>query len=415
MSKPLRDLLNVPGVAPVFDAIVKDGDEAWLVGGCVRNALMGEAPSDIDIASQALPETVMERARAAGIKAVPTGIEHGTVTLVVDHAPIEVTTLRRDVQTDGRRAVVAFSRDLAEDAGRRDFTMNALYVDQNAELHDPVGGLADLEARRVRFIGDAAKRIQEDYLRTLRYFRFYGWYGHGAPDRDAIKAIVANNAGLASLSAERVWAELKKILLSPHVTRSLLWMRQTGVYQIVLPESGDMDGFARFMRLEEATGVYPDPLLRLMGLLPPKASERVKNLAERLKLSSAERDRMMAAMETDAALDSLSLSEPKRLRTALYEHGERAMRDVLFLQAARALDVDPEQDLPDGEADRVTRMWNLSDTWTKPSMPVSGKDLLMRGVPAGPQLGSALKMMEGAWVASDFTMTRAELLAVLKT
>lgn len=415
MSEPLRDLLNAPGVAAVFDAIVKDGDEAWLVGGCVRNALLGEAPSDIDVATQAEPETVMVRAEEAGLKAVPTGVEHGTVTLVVDHTPIEVTTLRRDVETDGRRAVVAFSRDLAEDAARRDFTMNALYVDQNAALHDPVDGLTDLEARRVRFIGDAATRIREDYLRTLRYFRFYGFYGHGAPDRDAIKAIVANKAGLASLSAERVWAELKKILLAPHVTRSLLWMRQTGVYQAVLPESGDMDGFARFMRLEEATGVHPDPLLRLMALLPAQASERVKALATRLKFSGAERDRLMAAMETDAALDSLILSEPKPLRTALYQHGERAIRDVLILQAARALDADPEQNLPEGEADRVTRMWNLADTWTKPSLPVSGKDLMARGIPSGPQLGTALKVMEGAWVASDFSMTREELLAVLKT
>lgn len=415
MSEPLRDLLAAPGVAALLDAIARDGDEAWLVGGCVRNALLGEPASDIDIATQALPETVMARAEAAGLKAVPTGLEHGTVTVVVNGTPHEVTTLRRDVETDGRRAVVAFSRDLTDDAARRDFTMNALYVDREARLHDPVGGLDDLEARRVRFIGDAATRIQEDYLRALRFFRFYGWYGRGSPDRDAVKAIVANKTGLSRLSAERVWAELKKTLSAPDVTRALLWMRQTGVCQIVLPESGDMDGFARFMRLEEATGVHADPLLRLLALLPPQAHERVHQLSGRLKLSGADRDRLEAAMHADAAVDSLTLDEPKALRAALYQFGERSVRDVLILQAARALDADPELDLPDGEADRVARLWNLADTWTQPSLPVSGKDLMARGVPAGPQLGAALKVMEGAWVASDFTMGRDELLSVLKS
>ncbi|MBO6673637.1 MAG: CCA tRNA nucleotidyltransferase [Rhizobiales bacterium] len=415
MSEPLRDLLERPGVRPVLKAIAQDDDDAWLVGGCVRNALLGQPISDIDIATQALPEIVTARSEAAGLKAVPTGIEHGTVTVVVDHHPIEVTTLRRDVETDGRRAVVAFSRELAEDAGRRDFTMNALYVDRAGALHDPVGGLEDLEARRVRFIGDAGTRIREDYLRTLRYFRFYGWYGHGSPDRKAIKAIVANKSGLTSLSAERVWAELKKILAAPQVTRSLLWMRQTGVYQVVLPESGDMDGFARFIRLEEAVGIRANPLLRLMALLPPRALDRVQDLAKRLKLSGAERERLVSAMKADAVLDTLQLDDPKPLRAALYDHGGRAVRDVLVLQAARALDADPEQPLPDGVADRVARLWNLSDTWTKPDLPVSGNDLLGRGIPAGPQLGAALKVMEGAWVASDFTMTRDDLLAVLKS
>jgi poly(A) polymerase len=192
-------------------------------------------------------------------------------------------------------------------------------------------------------------------------------------------------------------------------------MRQTGVYQIVLPESGDMDGFARFMRLEDATGVHADPLLRLMALLSPRALDRVQDLAKRLKLSGAERERLVSAMKADAALDTMELDEPKSLRAALYQHGERALRDVLILQAARALDADPEKPLPDGVADRVARLWNLSDTWTKPDLPVSGNDLLERGIPAGPQLGAALKVMEGAWVASDFTMTREDLLAVLKS
>lgn len=415
MSEPLRDLLDSQGLKPVLEAIAQEGDAAWLVGGCVRNALLGEPASDLDVATQALPEQVMERAQSAGLKAIPTGIEHGTITVVSEGVPIEVTTLRRDVETDGRRAVVAFTRELAEDAARRDFTMNALYLSPDGILHDPVDGMADLEARRVRFIGDASARIREDYLRTLRYFRFYGWYGHGSPDRDAIKAIIANKAGLSSLSAERVWSELKKTLAAPQVTRSLLWMRQTGVYQTVLPESGHMDGFARFMRLEEATGVHPDPLLRLMALLPLGDVGRVETLAARLKLSNAERERMAKTMNAHSVLATADISSPTALRAVLYDQGERTVRDLLILQAADSMDIDPEAALPEGLADRVTRTWNLADMWQKPSLPVSGKDLIARGVEPGPTLGEALKIMEGAWVASDFEMTREDLLEVLKS
>ncbi len=414
MSAHLSALLESPGLKPVLSAIARDGDEAWLVGGCVRNALLGEAASDLDVATQALPQQVMERAQAAGLKAIPTGLEHGTITVVSAGVPIEVTTLRQDVETDGRHAVVAFSRDLAEDAARRDFTMNALYLGTDGTLHDPVEGIADLEARRVRFVGDAGTRIREDYLRTLRYFRFYGWYGHGSPDREAIKAIVANKSGLATLSVERVWAELKKTLAAPHVTRSLLWMRQTGVYQAVLPESGHMDGFARFMRLEEATGVRPDPLLRLMALLPLGDVERAAGLAARLKLSNAETERMAKAMNAHSVLRADDIDSPKTLRAVVYSHGERIVRDLLILQGADSMDIDPEMAMPDGLADRIAQYWNLADMWQKPTLPVTGKDLIARGVAPGPMLGEALKIMEGAWVASDFAMGRDELLAVLK-
>ena len=414
MRQGFAKLLDTPGVGALLDALEADGDRAWLVGGCVRNVLLDAPASDIDIATQARPETVIERAQAAGMKAIPTGIDHGTVTVVVDHTPLEVTTLRKDVETDGRHAVVAFSRDIAEDARRRDFTMNALYLDRDGQVHDPVGGLDDLEARRVRFIGDATTRIREDYLRTLRYFRFYGWYGHGSPDREAIKAIVANKSGLSSLSAERVWAELKKILAAPQVTRSLLWMRQTGIYQLVLPESGDMDGFSRFMRMESACDVAPDAMLRLMALLPPARMERAETLASRLKLSGAERTRLLETMEVDGTLDSLGITDHKGLRAALYQHGEQAVRDALILQGARALDADPETELPEGAVARITSLLALAQDWEKPDLPVSGKDLLARGVSPGPQLGAALKMMEGAWVASDFALSRDELLAVLK-
>lgn len=414
MTDPLRHLLASPGLSTLFEAVARDGDEAWLVGGCVRNALLSEGNGDLDLATQALPETVMERAQDAGLKAVPTGIDHGTVTVVVDHVPFEVTSLRKDIETDGRRAVVSYTRDLADDAARRDFTMNALYVDRQGVLFDPLNGLPDLEARRVRFIGDAGERIREDYLRALRYFRFYGWYGKGSPDRDAIKAIVSNKSGLEGLSAERVWSELKKTLHAPQVIRSLLWMRQTSVYTAVLPESGDMDVFARFMRLEAATGVHPDPLLRLMALLPLDNRQRIEALADRLRLSGIERQRLLRAQATFTVWDGIVPDDPKALRAALYVADERSVRDAIILTAAHALDPDPELDLPQDVSDNVACMWNLADTWQKPELPVSGKDLLERGIPAGPQLGAALQMIEGAWVGSDFSMDRDELLSVLK-
>eukprot|EP00752_Nemacystus_decipiens_P019487 g17543.t1 len=409
-----------PVVARVFAALERDGDEVRLVGGCVRNLVLGEPAGDLDLATQAEPETVMRRAEEAGLKAIPTGIEHGTVTVVADHIPFEVTTLRRDVETDGRRAVVAFSRDFAEDAARRDFTMNALYVDSNGVLHDPLGGLDDLEARRVRFIGDAGERIREDYLRVLRYFRFYGWYGRGAPDRDAVKAIVTNKSGLSDLSAERVWSELKKLLAAPQAARSLLWMRQTGVYQIVLPESGDMDLYARFGRLEDALELDADPMLRLLALLPLNRAggNRVKALVKRLKLSGAEAERLHAAQSAVVAvgeegLENL-LKDEKALRQMLYRYGVQAMQDALVQCAAMHLDADPELDLPDPIVSGLRAALALADLWEKPALPVSGKDMLAHGIEPGPQVGAALQVMEGAWVASDFSLDRDALLDVLK-
>lgn len=421
MADIFSELLDNAPLRRVFAALERDGDEVRLVGGCVRNAVLGEPVGDLDLATQALPETVMERAQAAGIKAIPTGLEHGTVTLVADGTPFEVTTLRRDIETDGRHAVVAFSRDFAEDAARRDFTMNALYVDSKGVLHDPLDGLADLEARRVRFIGDAGERIREDYLRVLRYFRFYGWYGRGAPDRDAVKAIVGNRSGLSDLSAERVWSELKKLLAAPQAARSLLWMRQTGVYQIVLPESGDMDLYARFGRLEAELALPADPLLRLLALLPFAHSEenRVAAFATRLKLSGSESDRLKAAQTVYGAVGEADLAsvldDDKALRVLLYQHGAQGVADSVVLAAAMSLDVNPELDLPGDLVAKLRKALSLARGWEMPVLPVSGRDLLARGVAAGPQVGAALQVMEAAWVASDFTLGRDALLAVMKS
>jgi len=246
-----------PALGRVFALLNADGGEGRVVGGAVRNSLMGLAVADIDIATTLLPETVMERAAAAGIKAVPTGIAHGTVTLVIDGRPFEVTTLRTDVETDGRRAKVAFSMDWQSDAERRDLTINALYANASGEVIDLVGGLADIEKRNIRFIGNAATRIEEDYLRILRFFRFFAWYGSGRPDAEGLKASSAARSKLKTLSAERVWSELRKLLSAEDPGRALLWMRQVAVLSEILPETEKwgIDAIPALVSTEKGAGL----------------------------------------------------------------------------------------------------------------------------------------------------------------
>ena len=386
-----------------------DEDRALVVGGAVRNALMGEAVEDIDIATQSLPDKVTELCEAAGFRVAPTGIEHGTLTVVVDHVPYEVTTLREDVETDGRRAVIRYTRDFAHDAERRDFTFNALYAEANGTLVDPVGGLEDLKERRLRFVGDPDIRIREDYLRILRFFRFFARYGHGAPDRAAISAIVRLRDGLEGLSAERVWAELKKTLTARNAERALLWMRQTGVYQRVLPESGDMDLFPRLRAVEEAGGFPPDPLTRLMALLPAH-EDRSDKLAIRLKLSNAERERLKAAWEAQLPSDLFTAESEPKWRTFFYRHGARGVTDRAMVDAARGLASDPPVTVPYRMADRLAWLGTAWEAWTKPELPVSGRDLIDLGADPGPTMGKVLKTLEADWVQSDFQLQRDALL-----
>ncbi|EHS53925.1 Polynucleotide adenylyltransferase region [Rhizobium sp. PDO1-076] len=235
-----QDWFRTPALGRLFALLNADGGEVRVAGGAVRNGLLGLPVSDIDLATTLQPEEVIARAKAAGIKAVPTGIEHGTVTLVLDGKGYEVTTLRRDVETDGRRAQVAFGADWQEDAERRDLTINGLYAGQDGQVIDLVGGLADIETRTVRFIGDAEQRIAEDYLRVLRFFRFFAYYGHGRPDAAGLKACARAREKLKTLSAERVWSEMKKLLSARDPGRALLWMRQSGVLGEILPENGKM-------------------------------------------------------------------------------------------------------------------------------------------------------------------------------
>ncbi|MEO1398202.1 MAG: CCA tRNA nucleotidyltransferase, partial [Pseudomonadota bacterium] len=286
--------LQEPSLQKILHLLSSDGGEARVNGGAVRNALMGEPIADIDIATTLEPQQIIDRARAANVKSVPTGIDHGTVTLVTGNHAYEVTTLRSDVETDGRHAVVRFGTDWKEDAGRRDLTMNALYCDALGTVFDPLGGYEDVLHRRVRFIGEAIERIREDRLRILRFFRFFAWYGSFRPDANGLRACVREKNGLRNLSAERVWQELSKLLAAPDPSRALLWMRQTGVLSVVLEESENwgIDTIHGLVAVEKERNWQPDAVLRLMAIVPPN-KERLDAMSTRLKLPNKVRDRLL--------------------------------------------------------------------------------------------------------------------------
>jgi poly(A) polymerase/tRNA nucleotidyltransferase (CCA-adding enzyme) len=368
----------------VCDAIMRGGHQIYFVGGCVRNALLGAPVSDVDLSTSATPTEVIELAEAAGLKPVPTGIEHGTITVVSDGTPYEVTTFRRDVETDGRRAVVAFSTDVSDDARRRDFTMNALYADADGNVLDPLGGLADLRARRVRFIEDADQRIREDYLRTLRYFRFHAWYGdtNEGMDADALSAIGANLARLETLSAERIGNELHKLLDAPDPSTSLAAMSQTGVMGMLLP-GADPRIALLMIHGSEIAGRAPDWLGRLVAL-------GGIGVPERLRLSKADARRYEAI--AGAAFEDISL-----LGTA-YEYGAEIAVQAYLIRCAIA------ESLP--EAAYIDK---LEDAAAQ-RFPVSSRDL-MPGY-EGPALGARLSQLKAAWIASGFTLSKADLLAL---
>jgi tRNA nucleotidyltransferase/poly(A) polymerase len=407
--------LNLPSLAgqpwleaaetrAVFAALGGAERTTRIVGGAVRNALLGEPVEEVDFATILVPADVMARAQSAGLKAAPTGIEHGTVTLVVHGRPFEVTTLRADVETFGRRAVVRFTTDWAEDARRRDFTINALYCEADGTLVDPLGAYPDLGARRVRFIGSADDRIREDYLRILRFFRFFAWYGEGRPDAAGLKAAARHKAGLALLSAERVWAEIKKLLAAPDPSRALLWMRTTEILQRVLPESWGIDAVPRLVAAEQAEGWPPDALLRLEAILPPHRA-RIDALAERLRLSRAEQARLLdwaQAPEPDPALSEAELAKQ------LYRSSVRGLRDRLALAYARECDAGHAK-----AAEALKRQIAYADGWRRPVFPLKGADLLAAGMPPGPEVGQRLKALEERWVDSGFRVGREALLAEL--
>ncbi|MCA1869093.1 CCA tRNA nucleotidyltransferase [Agrobacterium genomosp. 3] len=408
-----RDWFEKPALKRIFTLLNADGGEVRIVGGAVRNALMDLPVVDVDMATTLTPDVVVQRAKVAGIKAVPTGIEHGTVTLVIDGEGFEVTTLRRDVETNGRHAQVAFGTDWQTDAERRDLTINALYANEKGEIIDLIDGLPDVETRTVRFIGDAAMRISEDYLRILRFFRFFAHYGSGRPDADGLRASARAKDKLGTLSAERVWSELKKLLSARDPSRALLWMRQSGVLAEILPETEKwgIDAIHGLVATEQSLGWAVDPMLRLAAIVPPD-KERLAALATRLRLSKAEAGYL-------ANWASAPVIDPEMKETALdrllYREGVEGVKTRLKLALASA-----RADLSAGDAamQKVARLSTLltrAEKFKKPGFPLSGADVMAAGVESGPKVGEVLKSLEEKWIDVNFSLDRAALTARLKT
>lgn len=387
--------LTAGALGKLMTVLDRDGEEARVVGGAVRNVLFGEPTGDIDVATTALPDDVTRRAQAAGFKAVPTGIEHGTVTIVVDHRPFEVTTLREDVETFGRHAVVRFGRDWRADAARRDFTINALSLSRDGVVHDYVGGLADIAARRVRFIGQAAARIAEDYLRVLRFFRFHAAYGSGLPDPEGLHACIDARDKLERLSRERVRMELIKLLVAAHAVPTLAVMAEAGLLAPVLGGVPYLAGIGNMAKVEAACALAPDPVRRL-GALAVMIAEDAERLWQRLRLTNVERDRLASMAD---GWWRVTPADESAARALLYRLGPERFVDRVLLAWARS---------EAGAADPQWRtMSALPQRWTAPTFPIKAAHLMARGVAQGRRLGAALAQAEKAWIARGFPADKA--------
>jgi poly(A) polymerase len=386
------------GIAKVLALLNGDGEEARVVGGAVRNALMDRSVAEIDIATTAVPDEVMRRAKAASIKFAPTGVEHGTVTLIIDGRPFEVTTLREDVETFGRKAKVAFGRDWARDAERRDFTMNALSVTPDGTVYDYVGGLDDLEQRRVRFIGEADRRIAEDYLRILRFFRIHAAYGRGPVDREGLRACIAGRAGLAQLSAERIRSEMLKLLMADGAAAALAEMGDGGLLLDLLGGVTYQAAFDIMVAAEQQLGLEGEPIRRLAALAAAVV-EDAERLTGRLRLSNAESSELVSM--THRWSQFVSIDEPKA-RVQLYRLGVERYRDRLMLAWAQS----------GGDAQRWRQLATLPDRWSVPQFPLKAADFMALGIKPGPALGAALARAEQLWIDAGFPSESGPVAAI---
>jgi poly(A) polymerase len=410
---PPQDWMQAAETQAVIAALTAQGTEVRFVGGCVRDAILRRPIRDVDIATHDPPDQVMVLLKKAGIKAIPTGIAHGTVTAVIGKAHFEITTLRCDVETFGRHARVEFTNDWTMDAARRDFTINAMFCRPDGMIIDPFGGLADLGAGRVRFVGNAMQRIDEDVLRLLRYFRFYAYYGHPPADIDALAACQAQAHKLSGLSGERVCGEVMKLLRAPDPAGILLLMQGSRVLHHLLPEAHDF-GRLRVLAFLETRGLVrpglaPDTLRRLAAVLQVDAGQ-AGAVAQRLKLSNAESDRLVALAAPpqmpDATMDG------KAARRLLHRIGAACFRDLALLAWARRKAAGNR--MPVAESERWVGLLDQADAWQPVELPVHGQDLIDLGIPRGPQIGALLAAMDRWWEEGDYRAGRDEALARLR-
>jgi poly(A) polymerase len=403
----IQPWMTEAATAAVMEALGAAGgpDCARFVGGCVRNTLMRRPVGDIDIATTLTPEAVTAALKGAGLKAVPTGAAHGTITAVVRGRPFEITTLRRDVETDGRHARVAFTDDWAADAARRDFRLNALYADIGGRLFDPTGqGIADARAGRIVFVGDPGVRIAEDALRIPRFFRFLAWYGRGKPDPDGLAACRDRREAVVGLSAERVAKELLSLLAAEDPRAAVGLMAEAGVLALIVPEAQSLSRFEALVAIETGMLFTQDALLRLAALLPsdPAAGAAV---AARLRLSNAQRERLTAALGSEPPL--VSWMSPRQTRQAVYRLGARAFIDRATLAWAGS------------ERAAAAIQWRallpMAQTWARPTLPLSGEEVVAAGVPRGPAVGAVLREVEAWWIDNDFTADKLSVVERLKS
>ncbi|MFN4184643.1 MAG: CCA tRNA nucleotidyltransferase [Hyphomonas sp.] len=401
MTRPDRitaDWLTAPASRAVMAALeAARKDASRYVGGSVRNTLRGVKADDVDIATQLLPQETVAALEAAAIRVIPTGLEHGTVTAFYKGVPIEITTLRRDVETDGRRAVVAFTQDWAEDAARRDFRMNAIYAGPEGELYEVIpGSIEDALAGRVIFIGEGDQRLIEDYLRILRFYRFNAWYGAGI-DEDGQGACARQREGLRKIAAERIWKELKRTLAAPDPSAALRAMQEAGVLDVILP-AATADSLPGLAAIEAANALAPDPMQRLMALLPRRQRD-VSEAASALRLSNQEAARLQAW--ADPALGHVLALGAAARREAFYRFGPQTVLDRALIEAASG-----------GEGTLAPILQDKA-SWMRPVFPVTGDDALAAGL-KGAEIGKRLHTLEQAWIASGFRLSREDLVSRLK-
>jgi len=396
--------MTAPETKAVLDALTAEGATVRFVGGCVRDALLERDVKDVDIATSDAPERTISLLEAAGVKAIPTGIDHGTITAVTDSRHFEITTLRRDVETDGRWAVVEYTDDWEADAARRDFTINALYADPDGTVYDPAEGLSDLKAGRLRFVGEPAQRIEEDALRILRFFRFFAYYGRSQPDTASLTACEAMADQVESLSAERVAHEILRLLAAPDPLGALSMMGAAGVLQRVLPEATRLEPLQMLREIESSADLAPDALLRMAAMVSDDekaAKAAAMSIADRLRLSNVDRRRLDRLLAPPVMVTPEMSTQD--MHVALYGLGRTAFADLVWLTWSRL-----------GVAVSFMAHIEMAATWDIPRFPLGGDDVKDLGVSQGPEIGDLLQEVEAWWIAGDFSADRRACLRKLR-